>query len=155
MNDAADILQKGLEKLKDDIIARHVAAGQKASGRSADAFEVKMSGELWGELWGPKYAGVFETGRKAGKAPYDFKNIIMDWAAAKGISFPDRKSFERWASAVAWKIRREGTAMYRTGKTEDIFDTPIREFEEYLTNELGDWYSANVANLIFSQFDNK
>jgi hypothetical protein len=151
MSTASEILQHGLTKLKDDIIARHIAAGQKASGRSAAAFEVKITGELSGELWGPVYAGVFETGRRSGKAPFDFKDIIMDWAAAKRLSFPDRKSFERWASAVAWKIRREGTAMYRTGKTEDIFDTPMRDFEEYLAGELSDWYSVNVANMIFSQ----
>jgi hypothetical protein len=148
-NSAIDILNEGLTKLKDDIIARHKEAGQFVTGASAAAFEVRITGADSGELLGPIYAGVFERGRKPGKVPYDFKKVIMDWASAKGLTFQDRKQFERWASAVAWKIRREGTSMYRSGKSIDIFETPIHDFEVYLGDNLPESYAIEIINLIF------
>ena len=72
-------------------------------------------------------SGVLETGRKPGRVPKEFIDILKRWAQAKGISFSDEKQFNLWANAVKWKIIREGTKLYRSGQNEDIFDSSVKK----------------------------
>ena len=58
------VLQEELEALKERIIAQHLAAGQKASGRTAASLRVETT-ENEGTLYGRSAFGVLETGRKA------------------------------------------------------------------------------------------
>lgn len=144
------ILEKGLQDMRADIIARSKAAGQEASGRTYEKLEVRNVTDTHGEFWGPTWVGVLEDGRKPGRVPYDFTAIIMEWAAHKGISWAsaDPVTFERWARGVAWHIRRHGTALYRSGQKIDVFETPVAEFEKWLAEELRVFYAAQVASEI-------
>lgn len=118
-----------LEALRLRIIANHEAAGQVASGRTRDSIRVERT-EDGGVLWGRQAFGVLETGRKPGKVPKGFYQIIRQWVDDKGISVPNPDSF---AYLVARKIATEGTEMYRTGQKKDIYSTDmektIREIE--------------------------
>lgn len=143
----SDILSKELEQLKSDIIRRHEEAGQVASGRTRAAFEVKVS-DSNGQLLGNSYAGVLERGRRGGKVLYDFKDILLRWAEAKGIYFANNTEAKRWAWFVTQKIRREGTALYRSGQTVDIFTTPIADFTERLSKQLAAGYRSEIINSI-------
>jgi hypothetical protein len=143
----SDILSKELEQLKADIIRRHEEAGQVASGRTRASFEVKVS-DSNGQLLGNSYAGVLERGRRGGKVPYDFKDILLRWAEAKGIYFANNTDARRWAWFVTQKIRREGTALYRSGQTVDIFTTPIDEMTERLAKKLAGLYTNEITNTI-------
>lgn len=144
-----EILNSELNILKNDIVSRHKAAGQVASGRTAASFEVKLT-ENGGQLLSANYAGVLERGRKPGKVPFDFKNILLKWAAAKGISFQSDADANRWAYFVAQKIKREGTTLYRSGRTEDIFETAIADFSDRLTERIGAFVSIQIKNEIFN-----
>lgn len=144
-----DILRQELDKLKADVITRHEQSGQVASGKTKQSFEVATQ-PFAGQLMGASYVGVLERGRKPGKVPYDFVDILKRWASAKGISFSDEKQFNRWANGVKWKIIREGTKLYRSGTTQDIFDTPIKEFDIRLTERISIYYQQKVTNEIFN-----
>ena len=147
------ILKEEFEILQKDVIKRHEDTGQVASGRTKASFDNYLTGSYSGVFVGASYSGVLEGGRKSGKVPFEMKQIIMEWAEAKGITFSTTKEFERWANAVAWKIRREGTELFRTGrmhngKTPDIFETPVAEFETRLNNRISTFYINEIENLI-------
>ena len=144
-------LEKSLNDLKDNIISRHVAAGQVASGRTKAGFEVKMLTPTHGQLWGNSYSGVLERGRRSGKTPKEFRLIIERWAIAKGITFSSEADRSRFAYFVAQKIRREGTKLYRSGGSIDIFSSAIEEMKETLTKELEVTYQQEVKNQIFTK----
>jgi hypothetical protein len=144
------IIQSELEQLKAEIIFRHEQAGQVASGKTRASFEIVTS-ESSGELWGNSYVGVLERGRKPGKVPYNFRDILKRWATAKGISFSSEADMNRWAYFVAKKIREEGTLLYARGRREDIFETPINNFIDRITNRIGSIYQSEIENTIFAK----
>ena len=80
------IINEELLKLKDVIAANMQAQGLNASGKTAKSLEVVMS-ETGGALMGRSFFAVLETGRKAGKVPKNFRQIIEKWATDKGLSF--------------------------------------------------------------------
>lgn len=143
-----DIIRAALEGLQRNITERQRKAGAWATGRTAGLYEVRVRPD-GGELWGAAYAGVLERGRRPGKVPYNFEALLRRWAEAKGITFADERDAMRWARAVAWKIRREGTELYRTGGTRDIFTTPIQEMTDRLVKDLGAFYEAEIKAKIF------
>ena len=150
MSSIPDILREELERLRSDIIFRHEQAGQKATGETERLFSTEVQNTL-GRLFGPLYSGVLERGRKPGGVPRDFIEILKRWAAAKGISFSDEKQFNLWANAVKWKIIREGTKLYRSGQTEDIFSTPYEEFDTRFSTRIAAYFESEINNLIFER----
>ena len=143
------ILTEELENLKSDITSRIEASGQTASGNTAKSLEVEAK-DYSGQLTGASYIGVLETGRKPGRVPREFIDILKRWAQAKGISFSDEKQFNLWANAVKWKIIREGTKLYRSGQNEDIFDSSVKKFEDKLNERIAVFYQSQIANEIFN-----
>lgn len=146
--DTAKIIAMALEFLRADIINRSEAAGQRASGKTYSLLRVDGVTGSHGELWGPVHIGVLEEGRQPGRVPYNFAEIIMEWALYKGINIPDPLEFERWAKAVAWNIKLHGSVLYRSGEKKDIFETSIKEFEQYLTEQVKQYYTTVVTNSI-------
>ena len=146
--DVQQILNEEMQVLEADIILRHEQAGQVASGKTKASFELKIS-PFTGQLLGANYVGVLERGRKPGGLPKDFIDILQRWATAKGISFSDEKQFNRWANAVKWKIIREGSKLYRSGQKQDIFETPIANFQDRFSNRIVNYYQNEIANEIF------
>jgi hypothetical protein len=151
-----EILQSGLDTLRAAIIQRSTEAGQKSSGRSYERIRTQNVTFTHGELVGPTWIGVWEDGRKPGKVPYDFYEIIMEWATFKGISWAsaDPDTFERWARGVAWYIREHGTKLYRSGQKMDIFTTPVADFEAWLIGQLKTYYAARVSDEIRTAWKN-
>ena len=119
MSDVSDILQEELEILLKEIIRQHEAAGQVASKKTRDSFKVEVSGNM-GKLIGASYAGVLEKGRKPGKVPRDFTDILLRWMAAKGIAPSDARQAEIMANATKWKIIKEGTSLYAGKRTSKV-----------------------------------
>ena len=138
------ILQEELDKLRMNIIANHLKAGQKASGRTAASLHVEVT-EDGGTLWGRKAFGVLETGRKAGRVPQNFQQIIMKWMSDKGIKAapipyltnrphkytPQQRGQMRLSYFIAKKIREQGTKLFRSGGRDDIYS---REIEKTMQN---------------------
>lgn len=150
MATAEEILKNGMLALKKRVIYRHQSFGQVASGRTRDSFEIRdvTNGVA---LFGNLYSGVLERGRRPGKVPSNFIDIIKRWAQAKGLSFTSDKEFERFANAVMWNIRRNGTKLYSSGQTKDIFTTPYEEFKIEVVKELADFYEVEFINKIFEK----
>ena len=146
------IIREELEQLRKDIIETSRAAGQEASGETYRKIAAEDVTSTSGKLTGPGYIGVLARGRRPGKIPYNFAAIIKEWAVYKGIGFGSEEEFDRWANAVAWKIRREGTSLWRdagsTGLEQDIFYTPIRQFVERISSRLLSVYQAQIIKQI-------
>lgn len=148
MEEARKIISEELESLRQRIIDNHRTAGQIASGRTAASLNVVMR-ENGGTLFGRQAFGTLERGRKAAKTPQGFVSIIKQWIKDKGLTIPSipyiREPSERWqpkytpeerglntlAGAIAYKIRTEGTRLFRDGGRKDIY-TP--EIEKTKTN---------------------
>lgn len=134
------ILSEELEELRKVIIAHHLSAGQKASGRTMASLRVDVSEES-GTLWGRNAFGVLETGRRGGKVPMGFQAIIRQWMKDKGIKAtpipyktdrphkytPEQRGEMSLSFLIARKIKREGTRLFRTGGRDDIYSNAIPE----------------------------
>ena len=142
-------LERLLEELKQNIISRHVSAGQVVSGKTKAGFEVKTISAFRGQLLGYTYSGVLERGRRAGRIPKNFTAIIAKWAAVKGITFASDRDRARFAYFVAKKIKEQGTMMYRQKREEDVFTTATLRFEDMLSIEIGALFENEVKNKVF------
>lgn len=140
------ILIQELTDLQKRVIQNHISAGQKASGRTIKSILVEV-GDDYGQLTGRKAIGTLETGRKGGKVPAKFQDIILKWMQAKGINVPKPKSF---AYLVARKIAREGTLLHRMGGRSDIYSKEINITLPRLIKRLGDDQVAELMRI----FDN-
>lgn len=134
------ILGEELEELRKRIIANHLRAGQKASGRTAASLHAVVS-EDEGVLYGRTAFGVLETGRKGGKVPMGFQDIIRQWMKDKGIKAdpipyktnrphkytPEQRGEMSLSYLIARKIRREGTSLFKRGGRDDIYSSVIPE----------------------------
>lgn len=114
------ILTEFFEHLKEDVIKEQQAQGRVASGKSIREYEVQVN-DFGGILFGASYVGTLETGRKPGKVPFGFAEIIEDWINDKGI-FQNVSIAERGSIAyfIAKKIAEEGTKLHREGGASGI-----------------------------------
>lgn len=149
-DEALRIVRSELDELRLRIIERHINAGQKASGRTIASLHVEMQ-EDGGILWGRKAFGVLETGRKGGKVPKDFYQIIQQWVKDKGIQVKNPKSF---SYLVARKIAREGTSLHRSGKVEDIYSTETEKTIESIMNKVFGIFRKDVEHINLNSNEN-
>ena len=145
-----EIIKEELEQLKKDIIQRQKDSGAMASGKTAAGYEVVAEGELHGQLKGYSYVGVLEVGRKPGKVPMYFKEIIKRWIISKGLQYQDDKDLNRMAASIAWVIHKEGTTLHRNGYKVDIFDTPLKDFTNRINEKISMFYHAQAINEIYA-----
>ena len=145
--EARKILTDELNILKERVIQNHIAAGQKASGKTIQAFTVAVDDNA-GTLYGRKFVGTLETGRKPGRVPKNFRAIIEQWAKDKGITVDKPKSF---AYFVAKKIATEGTKLFRHGGRDDIYSTEIPKTIESILEKLGDNYRTEILQILNNQ----
>ena len=130
------IINEELLKLKDVIAANMQAQGLNASGKTSKSLEIVMS-DNGGALMGRSFFAVLETGRKAGKVPKNFRQIIEKWATDKGLTFETPAKLRSFSYLVARKIAAEGTKQYRTGRRTDVFTDAINETVTSIQNQLG------------------
>ena len=146
-----EIIEEELTQCRLDIINASKQAGQKASGDTYKEILVENLTPFSGELVGPGYVGVLATGRKGGKIPYNFDKIIEEWARDKGIQYDTQEEFEKFAQAVAWKIRKQGTKLYEEKQGEQlkqIFEIPINECVERISKRIAIASSDSVIERI-------
>lgn len=164
MSEATNIIREELEALKQRIIENHRRAGQVASGRTIRSMKVTMR-ENGGMLTGRQAFGTLETGRKAGRTPYNFTDIIKQWIIDKGISVSPiqykRQASENWqpkytpqerglntmAGAIAHKIQTEGTRLYRNGGRSDIYSNEIPRAVENIQKRVLSYYTTEVETI--------
>ncbi len=132
--------------LKLEIQSEIDASNKNASKRTRNSLEERPTAN-GAQLWGANYIGVLETGRKGGKIPYNFGEIIQKWAQAKGMSFENNIQAKRWARWKAWDISKNGTQQFRDGQRYDILTNPIDNFTDRVANKL----MLEIQNTIFEK----
>lgn len=142
-DDVLSIVSEELEALKERIVANHRAAGQVASGRTIESMKVERT-EDGGILWGRNAFGTLETGRKPGKVPKGFSDIILQWMEDKGIKVDHPKSF---AFLVARKIAEEGTKLFRDGGRSDIYSSEIIDTMNSISEKIGLRFGTEVEHI--------
>jgi hypothetical protein len=155
------ILMEELQTLKAQITANIRATGQWASGKTAASMAVMVSGSI-GELVGRRAFGTLETGRRGGRVPRNFHNIIYDWMMAKGVhaepipyktsrphKYTEQERGDRtMAYFIAKTIRRDGTRLYREGGRDDVYSRAIPTTIERINSRLSGIYVAAVTEQI-------
>ncbi|MCM0714238.1 MULTISPECIES: hypothetical protein [Parabacteroides] len=131
-----NIIFEELEDLRKRIISNIDSTGRKASGRTSGSMHTDIS-ENRGILFGRMAFGTLETGRKSGKVPAGFYQIIKQWVIDKGISFDSQSERNSFAYLVSRKIAREGTQLYRTGAEADVYTTEVPETIERIKDRVG------------------
>lgn len=136
MKEVQNIIFEELEDLRKRIISNIDSTGRKASGRTSGSMHTDIS-ENRGILFGRMAFGTLETGRKSGKVPAGFYQIIKQWVIDKGISFDSQSERNSFAYLVSRKIAREGTQLYRTGAEADVYTTEVPETIERIKDRVG------------------
>lgn len=154
------IMREELTALRDKIIAQHKAAGQMASGATVKSMRVEVS-DYAGVLLGRSAFGVLEEGRRSGKTPHNFVNIILKWMRSKGIQAspipykregkhkytPQQRGEMSLAGAIATKIRKEGTVLHRRGGRSDIYSNAIPDTKKAILKRVLKVFDVEFANI--------
>lgn len=137
------ILDEEFEGLKQRIIENHIRAGQRASGKTISSLRIDVNDDN-GTLFGRQAFGVLETGRKPGKVPKGFYQIIQEWVKDKGIQAENPNTF---AYFVARKIAREGTELHREGGRADIYSPEIEKTIQSIMNRAFAIFKDDVTHI--------
>ncbi len=128
------------------------SSGAKATGKSAASLREESTEDSF-TLYGSRSFKFIEVGRGKGKVP-PISNIY-DWLVSKGLFQDSEVSTRSLAYAIAKKIGREGTKLYKENTVRDIYtqsiDTHLKElFQEVtatakasITNDLARHFSKN------------
>lgn len=117
------------QRIIDEIIAASQAAGQQASGETYKRFrlEVRPNGFT---IFGAGYLGALVEGRgptkrRGGGGGESLVDRIMQWIQVKGVraDIPPRSL----AWAIATKIHKEGTLLFREGRNTRILEDVINK----------------------------
>lgn len=136
--DSRKIIADHLESLKSYIQFQMEAYGRNASHDHVNSLNVEASAG-YGVLTGLRSWNFMETGRGGGKVPRHFRLIIYQWSIDKGIQInpipyvrggkhkytPEERGRLKFAGAVAFRIMKSGTSLYRSGIREDIYSSAI------------------------------
>lgn len=157
MENVQEMIRLHLENVKSKIVQAMADNQRNASGRSVASLSIEVSGNK-GVLYGSKSFLVMERGKKPGKVPYRFRDIIKQWIIDKGISVtpiptkkrqskytPHERGLNSMAGAIAYKIMKEGTKLHRDNGYNDIFTSAVRDELKVLENELVLFTSNTIA----------
>lgn len=136
MKEVQNIVFEELEDLRKRIISNIDNSGRRASGRTSESMRTDVS-ENRGVLFGRMAFGTLETGRKPGKVPVGFYQIIKQWVIDKGISFDSQSERNSFAYLVSRKIAREGTQLYRRGADTDVYTAEVPETISRIKDRVG------------------
>ena len=153
MSDYTKDIDRRLKKIGEQCVSeiRDALAdtGTNASGRTSASLHV-VAGDGVVEVWGRPAFGTVEHGRRAGRVPRNFRAIIAQWIVDKGLTLDIRpvirptsrdaytRALHRSAGAIAWKIRTDGSKLYREGGRSDIYTPAVKRAAEAIKQYLND-----------------
>jgi hypothetical protein len=127
MPEIFDIVNSKSIELVNNIRANLGASGQNATLRTSQSlrFELKQEGTGYKmQLFGRPFFMTVETGRRPTPDKKPSREMIENigiWAAARGMD-------ERAVWAIATKIQRKGTQLWRDGGRTDIVEPAVDTF---------------------------
>lgn len=140
-----DELQRLAQRISDNIERN----GQRASGKTQASLEVVDDGDavalLGRKAFGTLERGVPPLGDKIRLR--SFAGILYRWAHDKGISFEDDR--ERWsfAFAVAKKIKKDGTQLFRDKGRTDVYSNEIPKTINNIARKLADEVVLRIESI--------
>jgi len=134
------LLKEQLLILVDELKARHIELGQKATGKWVESLEVVVSGGK-GVIYGTDYTEYIVKGRSSGKRPPI--SPLEDWAKAK-LGLQGKEALNV-AFAVSNKIAREGTETYQQGGNDLIDSVITQQRINKMYDNLGEKISVSIA----------
>lgn len=121
------ILMKFLNEISKEIKDNAQAQGRTASGRTANSLYPEATDTV-GILYGSIAVNAWETGRKGGKVPAGFKQVIYEWMQDKGIFQAEKENAKRSISYfIAKKIAEQGTLLHRQGGQSGVLSNVITD----------------------------
>jgi hypothetical protein len=135
-----DLVIDILNTAKTEIISNIEGQGIKASGRTQNSLKVEDRGQsivLFSDGSGAPFTTI-QYGRPAGKVPYTFEKILIQWMKDKGVSVqpipykterehkytPLERGYMQRAYFTAKKIREDGTNRHKS-PNENVYSQPI------------------------------
>lgn len=158
------VLTEELSRLAERIKENHRRAGQVASGRTLRSITCEVQGNV-GTLWGREPFGTLEAGRRPGGVPLGFAQIIRQWIIDKELPVqpipyirkpsknwqpkysPEERGLRSMAGAIAHKIRKQGTSLFRQGGRADIYSNEIPDTIERVTQRISKAFSLMVESI--------
>lgn len=135
--------------LRDKIISEIARKGLYDTGelyRSVD-YEIEGNDIL---IYANSYLPYAEFGRGPGKVPYNFANIIAQWAARKNIHL-NKGTYNDFGWAVAQKTKQYGSARFRgVIPTADVLSQPV---EDVMNDTLNEEFAGVIAGMIYSELE--
>ena len=150
-NSVMDEIERVLLEIRDEIRAKMASEGVNASGRTSAGIQVqRYESGVRLVLTGDDVAllATLEVGRRGGKVPMGFADIIEQWSRDKGLSFPRDRDRRRFAYFTARKIARQGTQRHQ--QPIDIYSEEVTRGVE----RLKDGIKAQVTEYIHNSLIN-
>lgn len=143
------LIRAEFDSLLDRVVANLESNRRNASGETRKSLGVEVLDDTDGAatytLYGASWIDKLESGtspEEAQKIP-NFFTVIREWVKAKGIATtpieykrepssrwspkytPDERGMRAAAGAIAYKIRRDGTKIYRDGGVTNIYTEAV------------------------------
>lgn len=143
-----------VEQIRSGIIQNMSAMGRTTSGASVNSLlTVPDKTEIGATLMGAPQWLVMQHGRKPGKVPSNFREIIKQWAMQKGISIQPRKgqsqesAINSFSYLVARNIMQKGTKLFRDKGYNDIFDSLVEQETDKMAKEAEGLLSVRIDKI--------
>ena len=146
--EAEVIIRSELEWLRERIASNIIMQGENASGKTIASMKVTTTPD-GGQLTGRSYFGTLETGRRGGRIPRNFADIIYQWMQAKGVhAIEGGERADRSLSwAIAKTIQKKGTLLYREGGRDTIYSKEIIKTIANINSRLGGLIAKQVQTI--------
>ena len=148
-----DAIAQRLDKLREDLAQSISAHGLTASGKTAASMYVVVSDKEVA-LYGRAFFAALETGSSHWTGAtgvrctfMEFKDIIRNWASAKGLNFGQAHEWDKAVGAIAMKIIKQGTLQHSRPRL-DVYTTLVDEAFNDCESLCVDVVNAQVDNVI-------
>lgn len=153
-SDIRTLVISHVERIRTGIVQNMASQGRTTSGASVQSLLTVPDGKAIGAtLMGAPQWAVMQHGRKPGKVPGNFREIIKEWAKKKGISIQPKQgqsqesALNSFSYLVARSIMKNGTKLYRDKGYNDIFDTLIDQEAEKLAEAAQGLLSVEIDRI--------
>lgn len=107
-----------------------------SSGNLSASLEYEVDGDHV-KILADDYFEYAEVGRRAGKVPYKFTDILERWVRDKGVIRPATFRTDRaFASAIAYNIKHYGSTRYRGDRPKVDLVGPVLDRELPVLNDI-------------------
>lgn len=152
MANQTDILENEITLLVEDLKAKHIELGMKASGNWINTIEPEVKG-LKGIVYGAPYTEQLVNGRAPGKFPP--VEMIRRWVVDKGIAvIQESAAISSLAFLIARKIAREGTNYFKQGGTDLIEAVITPERIQSIIDKVTEFYISDFTIGVTRQLQN-